>query len=89
MLIPTGRRILIRPDAKPIDERTEGGLYIPQKQWSMQPDTTIATVIAIGPRVSSDIKVNQKVVVSRLAGIKLDGNIIIDEEDIALIVEEK
>ena len=88
MLRPTGKRILVRPEPKPEENRTAGGLYIPEKQWSMQVDVVVATVLAIGPKVISDIKVNRKVLISRLAGVKVDGDIIIDEEDIAAVVEE-
>jgi co-chaperonin GroES (HSP10) len=87
VLTPTGRRVLIKVDNKPIDEKV-GSLYLPQQRWSGLPDVNIATILAIGPKVTSSIKVNQKVIVSRLAGIKFDGNIIIDEEDIAAIMED-
>ena len=52
MLTPTGKRIIIEPDAKPEEERSAGGIIMPAVRWSLHPDVIRATVISLGPNVS-------------------------------------
>ena len=91
MLTPTGRRVIFEPDAKPDEEVSKGGIILPPERWSLHPDTTRGIVISVGPKCI-DAKVGQIILISRLAGVKIDMDdkkyLMIDEEDIIATVEE-
>lgn len=92
MLIPTGSRVIIEPDAKPEEERSAGGIIMPQVRWSLHPDVTKAKVIALGSRCTGNIKVGMNIIISRLAGVKIEAEdkkyLMVDEEDIIGIMED-
>jgi chaperonin GroES len=47
MLTPAGHKILVRP--RPVEERTESGLYLALNEKQHQAATTEGIVVALGP----------------------------------------
>lgn len=89
--MPTGSRVIIEPEIKPTEEKSQGGIILPPVRWSLHPDTIKAKVISIGPKVV-DIIVGMNIIISRLAGVKIDSDdkkyLMVDAEDIIGIMED-
>lgn len=84
---PIGDRILIKP--KEGDEKTQGGIYIPQ---SAQEKTTEGVVVALGDdKDVIKVKVKDRVMYDTYAGteINLDGtpHLIVKMDDILAVIE--
>lgn len=82
---PLGERVLVKADK--IEEKTAGGLFIPQ---TSQEKTQFALVVAVGSGVK-DVKEGQKILHDKYAGtsVKMDNEdyLILKEEDILAIVK--
>lgn len=85
---PLSDRVLIEP--KPAEEKTAGGLYIPE---SAKEKPLEGTVIAVGPgtaKVTMEVKEGDKVLYGKYAGteISVDGKeyLIMRQEDVLAIV---
>jgi chaperonin GroES len=95
-LRPLGARVLV--EQKPFQERLDSGLYIPQGAREGYEDTAI--VRAIGPGVTADLKVGDRVIFQRQPSSallpdarELDANgwknlLMLKEENILAVVED-
>lgn len=97
---PEGCKVLVEADK--VEERTSGGLYIPQtSQESQQTRVTQGTVLAIGPGVDayfkreddapkSPLKVGDRVIFAKYGGFNLDDKEhdyrIINDEDVVALI---
>ena len=75
-MIPIADRIIVERD--PSDEKTQGGLIIPDTARSQSDE---ATVVAVGPgkledgkRVPMDCAVGDKVIIAKYAGTEIQDN---------------
>lgn len=84
---PLGERVLVK--VLQIEERTKGGIYIPQ---TAQEKTQQGVVEEVGDSDQIKVKVGQKVIYDKYAGtqIKIDDveYLILRNDDILAIVEE-
>jgi len=84
---PLGDRVLVK--VKLEDEKTSGGIYIPQ---TAQEKTQQGTVLAIGDSSDIKVKVNDSIIFDKYAGttIKIDGeeHLILKNQDILAIIEK-
>lgn len=84
---PLGDRVLVK--VKLEDEKTSGGIYIPQ---TAQEKTQQGTVLAIGESSDIKVKVNDSIIFDKYAGttIKIDGeeHLILKNQDILAIIEK-
>ena len=85
-IIPMGNRVLLKKDEAV--EKTAGGLLLAA---SAKEESSMATVEAVGSKVSADIKVGDRVIYSKFAGesFKVDEKdcLLLDVKDILAKVE--
>ena len=85
-ITPLRDRVLVR--VSEAEEKSKGGIYIPQ---SAQEKTQIGTVEAVGTDKEISVKVKQKVMYDKYAGTSFkDGDInylLIKNEDIIAVIE--
>ena len=84
---PLGDRILVR--VLQVEERTKGGIYIPQ---TAQEKTQQGVVEEVGDSQGIKVKVGQKIIYDKYAGtqIKIDDvdYLILKNDDVLAIVED-
>ena len=85
-ITPLRDRVLVR--VSEAEEKSKGGIYIPQ---SAQEKTQIGTVEAVGTDKEISVKVKQKVMYDKYAGTSFkDGDVnclLIKNEDIIAVIE--
>lgn len=83
---PLGERVLLKTEES--EEKTKGGLYIPQ---TAQEKTQVGTVIAVGDDEEIKVKAGDKVMYDKYAGtsIKIDDveHLIVSNSDILAIID--
>lgn len=97
---PNGDRIVIQPDT--VDERTKGGIWLPQKTVSdKKQDVSTGRVVAMGPGLlcsdgtrfpMPDVKIGDRVLYYNQGGIKLpleEGEYLSMRDDFILCVLEE
>ena len=62
-IIPMGNRVLLKKDEAV--EKTAGGLLLAA---SAKEESTMATVVAVGPEAADSLKVGDRVIYSKFAG---------------------
>jgi chaperonin GroES len=84
---PIGDRVLVK--VKLEDEKTSGGIYIPQ---TAQEKTQQGTVLAIGDSEDIKVKVNDTIIYDKYAGtsVKINGEeqLILKAQDILAVVSK-
>ena len=78
-IVPMGNRVLLKKDEAV--EKTASGLLLAA---SAKEESTMATVVAVGPEVPEELKVGDRVIYSKFAGEALD----VDGKD-CLLAEAK
>ncbi len=78
-IVPMGNRVLLQKDEAV--EKTAGGLLLAA---SAKEESTMATVVAVGPEAPEELKVGDRVIYSKFAGESFD----IDGKD-CLLLEAK
>lgn len=86
-LQPLGERVVVKP--KETEEKTKGGLYIPDNAKEKQVEGTVESV---GSQVEYDVKENDTVLYSKYSGNEFEFNggkyLILKQEDILAKVEK-
>lgn len=94
---PLDVKVLVRPD--PVEEKTKGGLYIPDTVADKQKFATVrATLVAIGPNAygewgsGSAPEVGSRVLIAQYAGARVKGEdgeeyVIMNDEDVIAVLE--
>ena len=83
-LMAVGTKVIVQRDAK--QEPEAGGLLLPDEV--RKPPRT-GTVLSVGPQVSYDIQVNDKVYFHEYAGCYLKDNQDLDETDLLSLGEDE
>ena len=88
MLKPLSDRLVLKKEEH--KEKTEAGIYIPQ---GAIPEEAIAIVMGKGSTVSDDLSVGDKVLYKEYSAVDVtvdkESLLIVKEEDIIAVVEEK
>ena len=85
-IVPMGNRVLLKKDEAV--EKTAGGLLLAA---SAKEESTMATVVAVGPEANKDLKVGDRFIYSKFAGetFKVDEKelLLLEDKDILAKVE--
>jgi len=91
-ILPTGGHLLVLPEK--VEEKTKGGIYLPQTTLEKEQAATVGTLIAIGPTAWKDLddgvawaEVGDKISYSRYAGVSMSGKdndsyVLINDNDV-------
>lgn len=82
MLTPTSNRVLVQLNSAA--DKMEGGLFIPASSQDQPQD---GTVLSVGPKVT-EIKVGDRVLISKFAALEIERNTyLLTEDEVLAIVE--
>ncbi len=80
MITPTGNRVLVKLTS--VSDKMEGGIFIPAASQDLPQD---GTVVSVGPKVT-EIKVGDRVLISKFAAMEIEKNTYLLSEDEVLAI---